>query len=103
MVYWLLGQLLLNGIVTGCLYAILAISFAVIYAPTKTFHFAHGSVYVYRGYLLYQLAMEWQWPLLAAIPGAILGAAILGVLVDRAVYTPLRNSGAGVMEILLSA
>lgn len=103
MVYWLLAQLVLNGIVTGCLYAILAISFAVIYAPTKTFHFAHGSVYVYGGYLLYQFAMEWRWPLAAAIPAAIAGAAVLGVLVDRAVYTPLRKSGAGVMEILLSA
>src|SRR5512139_3868827 len=103
MVYWLLGQLVLNGIVTGCLYAILAISFAVIYAPTKTFHFAHGSVYVYGGYFLYQFAMQWRWPLAAAIPAAIAGAAVLGVIVDRAVYTPLRRSGAGVMEILLSA
>jgi branched-chain amino acid transport system permease protein len=103
MAYWLLIQLVLNGIVTGCLYAILAISFSVVYAPTKTFHFAHGSVYVYGGYFLYQLAMAWRWPLPVAIPAAILGAALLGVLVDRAVYTPLRKHGAGVMEILLSA
>ncbi len=103
MVYWLLIQLVLNGIVTGCLYAILAISFAVVYAPTKTFHFAHASVYVFGGYFVYQLAMEWRWPLAAAIPVAILGAAVLGVLVDRVVYTPLRKTGAGVMEILLSA
>lgn len=103
MVYWLLAQLVLNGIVTGCLYALLAISFAVIYAPTRTFHFAHGSVYVYGGYFLYQFAMEWGWPLPVAIPAAVLGAALLGVLVDRVVYTPLRRSGAGVMEILLSA
>lgn len=103
MAYWLLVQLALNGIVTGCLYAILAISFAVIYAPTKTFHFAHGSVYVYGGYFLYQFAMEWGWPLPAAVPAAVLAAGCLGVLVDRAVYTPLRKRGAGVMEILLSA
>jgi branched-chain amino acid transport system permease protein len=103
MAYWLLIQLGLNGIVTGSLYAVLAISFAVIFAPTRTFHFAHGSVYVYGGYFLYQLAMEWCWPLPAAIPAAVVAAGVLGVLVDRAVYTPLRKSGAGVMEILLSA
>jgi branched-chain amino acid transport system permease protein len=103
MAYWLLIQLGLNGIVTGSLYAILAISFAVIFAPTRTFHFAHGSVYVYGGYFLYQLAMEWRWPLPGAIPAAVVAAGILGVLVDRAVYTPLRKTGAGVMEILLSA
>jgi branched-chain amino acid transport system permease protein len=103
MTYWLLLQLGLNGIVTGSLYAVLAISFAMIYAPTKTFHFAHGSVYVFGGYFLYQLAMVWGWPLAAAIPVAIALAAGLGVLVDRVVYTPLRRSGAGVMGILLSA
>ena len=103
MAYWLLIQLGLNGIVTGSLYAVLAISFAVIFAPTRTFHFAHGSVYVYGGYFLYQLAMVWRWPLPAAIPAAVVAAGVLGVLVDRAVYTPLRKSGAGVMEILLSA
>lgn len=103
MAYWLLIQLGLNGIVTGSLYAVLAISFAVIFAPTKTFHFAHGSVYVYGGYFLYQFAMGWGWPLPVAIPAAVVAAGLLGVLVDRAVYTPLRKSGAGVMEILLSA
>jgi branched-chain amino acid transport system permease protein len=103
MAYWLLVQLGLNGIVTGSLYAILALSFAVIFAPTKTFHFAHASVYVYGGYFLYQFAMVWGWPLPAAIAAAILAAACLGTLVERVVYAPLRRSGAGVMEILLSA
>ena len=103
MAYWLLLQLGLNGVVTGSLYAVLAISFAVIYAPTKTFHFAHGNVYVFGGYFLYQLAMEWGWPLPAAIPAAVAAAGFLGLAVDRVVYTPLRRSGAGIMEILLSA
>jgi branched-chain amino acid transport system permease protein len=47
--------------------------------------------------------MEWRWPLPVAIPAAVVAAGVLGILVDRAVYTPLRKSGAGVMEILLSA
>jgi branched-chain amino acid transport system permease protein len=103
MAFWLLAQLGLNGIVTGSLYAVLAISFALVYAPTKTFHFAHGNVYVFSAYFLYQFSMVWGWPMAAAIPAAILGAAILGILVDQIVYTPLRRSGAGVMQILLSA
>lgn len=100
---WLLLQLGLNGIVTGSLYAVLAISFAMIYTPTKTFHFAHGNVYVFAAYFLYQFAMVWAWPMWVAIPAALAGAAVMGVLVDRVVYTPLRRSGAGVMQILLSA
>jgi hypothetical protein len=103
MALWLLAQLGLNGIVAGSLYAVLAISFAMIYAPTKTFHFARGNVYVFSAYFLYQFSMVWGWPLPAAIPAALLGAALMGVLVDRVVYTPLRKSGAGVMQILLGA
>lgn len=103
MAFWLLAQLGLNGIVTGSLYAVLAISFALVYAPTKTFHFAHGNVYVFSAYFLYQFSMVWGWSMAVAIPTAILSAAILGILVDQVVYTPLRRSGAGVMQILLSA
>ncbi|MBI4591071.1 MAG: branched-chain amino acid ABC transporter permease [Candidatus Rokubacteria bacterium] len=103
MAHWLLLQLLINGIVAGSLYALLAISFATIYAPTKTFHFAHASIYVYSGYFLYQFAMGWGWPLPVSILGGVVTAGAMGVLVDRVVYTPLRRSGAGVMEVLLSS
>jgi branched-chain amino acid transport system permease protein len=103
MAVWLLAQLGLNGIVTGSLYAVLAISFALIFAPTRTFHFAHGNVYVFAAYFLYQFAVVWGWPWVLAIPATLASAAVLGVLVDRVVYTPLLRSGAGVMQILLSA
>jgi len=101
--HWLLLQLLINGVVAGSLYALLAISFTVIYVPTRTFHFAHASTYVYAGYFLYQLAMGWGCGLPVSMLGAVLGAGAVGVLVERLVYTPLRRSGAGVMEVLLSS
>ncbi len=103
MAHWLFLQLLINGIVAGSLYALLGMSFAVLFAPTRTFHFAHASVYVYGGYFIYQLTMGWRLPLPVSILGGLLAAGVMGVLVDRVVYTPLRRIGSGIMEILLSS
>ncbi len=103
MAYWLFLQLLLNGIVTGSLYALLGISFTAIFAPTKIFHFMHASVYLYAGYFLYQFAMGWGCPLSVSIAVAVLLAGILGVLTEWVIYAPLRRIGAGMMEMLLSS
>jgi len=103
MAFWLLLQLLINGIIVGSLYALLGISFTAIFAPTRIFHFMHASVYVFSGYFLYQLAMRWGWPLPVSILGAVFLAGMMGVLAERVIYSPLRKMGAGAMEMLLSS
>jgi branched-chain amino acid transport system permease protein len=103
MAFWLLLQLLINGIIVGSLYALLGISFTAIFAPTKIFHFMHASVYVFSGYFLYQFAMGWGWPLPVSILGAVFLAGVMGVLAERVIYAPLRKMGAGTMEMLLSS
>ena len=103
MAFWLLLQLLINGIIVGSLYALLGISFTAIFAPTKIFHFMHASVYVFAGYFLYQFAMGWGWPLPLSILGAMFLAGMMGVLAERVIYSPLRRMGAGTMEMLLSS
>ncbi len=94
---------MLNGIVVGSLYALLGVSFTAIFAPTGIFHFMHASVYIYAGYFLYQFAVGWGLPLWASIFGAVLLAGIMGVLMERLIYSPLREMGAGKMEMLLSS
>jgi branched-chain amino acid transport system permease protein len=101
--YWLVLQLLINGIVAGSLYAILGISFTAIFAPTKIFHFMHASVYVYAGYFLYQFAMGWGWPVPLSILVAVLLCGGMGVLAELVIYSPLRRMGGGTMEMLLSS
>ncbi len=103
MEFWLFLQLLINGIIMGSLYALLGISFTAIFAPTKIFHFMHASVYVFSGYFLYQFAMVWGLPLPLSILIAVLLAGLMGVLSERVIYSPLRNMGAGSMEMLLSS
>lgn len=52
------GQLLLNGIVAGGIYALIALGFAVIYKTVRFFHFAHGVVYAAGAYFAYSLSLS---------------------------------------------
>ncbi len=56
----MLQQLLVNGIIAGGIYALVALGFSVIYRTVKFFHFAHGVVYTAGAYVAYK-ALRWWW------------------------------------------
>jgi branched-chain amino acid transport system permease protein len=51
-------QLLLNGLIAGSIYGLIALGFSVIYRTVKFFHFAHGVVYAAGSYLAYSLVVS---------------------------------------------
>jgi branched-chain amino acid transport system permease protein len=53
----MINELILNGIIAGSIYALIALGFAVIYRTVKFFHFAHGVVYAAGAYLAFTLAI----------------------------------------------
>jgi branched-chain amino acid transport system permease protein len=52
------NQLLLNGIIAGSIYALIALGFVVIYRTVQFFHFAHGVVYTAGAYLAYSFSIS---------------------------------------------
>ncbi|TSA10136.1 MAG: hypothetical protein D4R73_05690 [Deltaproteobacteria bacterium] len=52
------NQLLLNGIIAGSIYALIALGFTVIYKTVRFFHFAHGVVYTAGAYFAYSLSIQ---------------------------------------------
>ena len=103
----MLQQLLLNGIIAGSIYALIAIGFTVIYRTVKFFHFAHGVVYTAAAYFAYSivqcLGVGEFWSLEVAIIIAVVGAGVLWVLIDRLVYLPLRKKQANNLIFLLAS
>lgn len=108
----MLEQLLSNGVIAGCIYALIALGFAVIYRTVRFFHFAHGVVYACGAYVAYAVFHRWslivgpdrqilQW--IAAVLAGITAAAIVGVLIDRLVYKPLRKKKAPNLVFLLAS
>ena len=54
----MLNQLVLNGVIAGSIYALIALGFTVIYRTVKFFHFAHGVVYTAGAYLAFTFAFS---------------------------------------------
>lgn len=102
------NQFLLNGIIAGSIYALIAIGFTVIYKTVRFFHFAHGVVYTAGAYLAYTIMTldnrlwteDWVGWSIAILVG-IVGAGLLGILIDRAVYYPLRKKKAPNLVFLI--
>jgi branched-chain amino acid transport system permease protein len=78
--------------VAGGSYALLAVGYTMVYGVLGFINFAHGDVAMIGAYLALVLSTSAGLPLPAAIVLAMAGAALLGVLVERVAYRPLRRA-----------
>lgn len=94
---------MLNGIISGSIYALIAIGFTVIYRTVKFFHFSHGVVYTAGAYFAYTLIISLHLNFTIAFFLSIALAAILGIAIDRFVYYPLRRQNASNLIYLIAS
>lgn len=99
----MLNQLLLNSIIAGSIYGLIAIGFTVIYRTVKFFHFAHGVVYTAGAYFAYTLIISLHLNFALSFFLSVVLAAILGIAIDRSVYYPLRQQDASNLIFLLAS
>jgi len=86
-------DLFINGLSLGGIYALIAIGFTLILGVLRVFHFAHGEVYMMGAYLTFafmSLAGNLPFPLLIVL--SLLGGAVVGVVIERCLYAPLRQA-----------
>lgn len=79
-------QQLVNGVVTGSIYTLLAMGLSQIYGILGISHFAHGSVVMMGGYIAYTFARMWGFPLIVAAIFAVLLCMLLGMFLERFAY-----------------
>ena len=87
----MIGQFLVNGLITGILYSLLAIGFALVYNTTKLFHIAAAAIYVFAAYMFYLFAVTFGLPILVAVLIAIVLTMGLSLVTDVSVYRPLKK------------
>jgi len=85
----MLGQILLNGIIVGSIYALVAIGFVVVYRSVSMFNFAQTEYYTLGGMLVATLLAIESMPLLAAIGLTVLAGALVGVVSERLAFRRL--------------
>jgi branched-chain amino acid transport system permease protein len=95
-------QLILAGIATGAIYSLAGLGVVLTYKGTGVFNFAHGAVAMVVAYGFWEMRTGWHWPLIIAVPLALLFGAAIGLLLERLVFRPLLRSGAGLSEKLVA-
>lgn len=90
----LLLQLLASGAVTGCIYALIAIGFVVVYKATGVINFATGELMMLGSFFAWTAMTAAQAPFVAALLVAVAGAAAVGAVVERVVLRPLLGQRA---------
>ena len=83
---------LINGISLGSVYAIIALGYTMVYGIAKMLNFAQGDVLMLGCYVVF-LAMNGQgWPPLVAVVLSVIVCTVLGIVIEKIAYKPLRRA-----------
>ena len=85
-------QQLVNGLSLGSIYALIALGYTMVYGIIKLINFAHGDVYMIGAYIGFAITTYTSLGFIPALIIAMIGCGVLGVMIERIAYKPLRNS-----------
>lgn len=92
---------LINGVSLGSVYAIIALGYTMVYGITKMLNFAHGDVIMIGSYVVFVATGSMGLPPLVGVLLAVAVCTILGVVIERVAYKPLR--AASPLAVLITA
>lgn len=87
----MLIQQLLNGLMLGSSYSLLAIGYTLIFGVLRLLHFAHGEVFMMGAFFGVQLVLLANFNIYLALIGAMVGTMLLGVLVELVAFRPIKR------------
>lgn len=85
-------QQLVNGLILGSVYALLALGYTMVYGIIKLINFAHGDVYMMGAFVGYYLISTFHMNFFVALILTMIITAAMGVIIEFLAYRPLRNS-----------
>ena len=81
----------INGLNIGSIYALIALGYTMVYGIAKLINFAHGDVIMVGAYISF-ISMKFGLPWWLAVIISIVVCAVLGVVMEKVAYKPLRNA-----------
>ena len=89
----MLAASIANGVVVGCIYALIAVGFTVVFKATETVNFAVGESLMIGAYLLLTFSKFWGWSYGLAVAATLATSGLMGYLVfDRLVSRPMMTA-----------
>jgi len=83
-------QQLINGVSLGSIYALIALGYTMVYGIIKLINFAHGDIYMVGAYVAFFATTYLKLSFFPALLLAMIVAAIVGMIIERLAYRPLR-------------
>ena len=99
----MIWQFIINGLITGILYSLLAIGFALVYNTTRIFHIAAAGIYVFAAYMFWFFVAKAGLPVIVASVVATILTMLLSLLSEALVYRPLKNRKASLNVAMIAS
>ena len=87
-----IAQQLINGLILGSMYALVAIGFSMIYGIIRLINFAHGDIVMIGAFLTMGLVISGRIPFPVIVILAFIAGALMGILIERAAFRPMRGA-----------
>lgn len=93
---------LINGLSLGSVYAIIALGYTMVYGIAKMLNFAHGDIIMVGAYIIYYSMTSFGIDPILSIMISMVLCTVLGVVIERVAYRPLRNASSS-LAVLITA
>ncbi len=92
---------LITGLGLGSVYAIIALGYTMVYGIAKMLNFAHGDVIMIGAYVAFFATGKYNMPAVLSVLLSVLVCTLLGILIERLAYKPLRQASS--LSVLITA
>ena len=96
-------QLLINIFIYANLIILMGLGFGLIFSVTKFFHFTHAIIFTTGAYLLFAFTFTFKLPIEISIVVSVMLCGMIGYLLERLLYFPLRKREASTIILLLAS
>ena len=83
---------IINGLVLGGIYALIAVGYTMVYGIIQLINFAHGEIFMFGAYFAFLCVTTFGLSFWVALPLSMGMCALMGMLIDFVAYRPLRNA-----------
>ena len=87
-----IAQQIVNGLILGSMYAMVAIGFSMIYGIVRLINFAHGDIVMIGAFVTLGLLQSLGAPFPVVAVGVLLAGGLMGVMIERAAFRPMRGA-----------
>lgn len=92
---------LIGGLGLGSVYAIIALGYSMVYGIAKMLNFAHGDIIMVGAFVAYFAISSYQLPVFVAVILSVAVCTVLGVMIEKLAYKPLRQASS--LSVLITA